>query len=69
MIASTKRQLSTHAGRRTAVTRCCFMAAVMLPVAGWARVRLSAHTFAQVVAGSLVGALIAATVYPFLTRL
>ncbi|MEU7902731.1 phosphoesterase PA-phosphatase [Actinoplanes sp. NPDC049118] len=35
-------------------------------LAGWSRVRLSAHTTAQVVAGALVGALIAATVFPAL---
>jgi membrane-associated phospholipid phosphatase len=32
----------------------------------WARVRLSAHTPAQVVAGALVGATIAGTVFPLL---
>ncbi|MEV4636301.1 phosphoesterase PA-phosphatase [Actinoplanes sp. NPDC049548] len=35
-------------------------------LACWARVRLSAHTPAQVVAGALVGGLIAATVFPAL---
>ncbi|AGZ46069.1 hypothetical protein [Actinoplanes friuliensis] len=33
-------------------------------LACWARIRLSAHTPAQVVAGALVGALIAGTVFP-----
>lgn len=33
-------------------------------LACWARIRLSAHTPAQVVAGALVGAVIAATVFP-----
>lgn len=35
-------------------------------LAAWARVRLSAHTVAQVVVGALVGALIAGTVFPAL---
>ena len=35
-------------------------------LACWARVRLSAHTTAQVIVGALVGALIAATVFPAL---
>jgi hypothetical protein len=35
-------------------------------LAGWARVRLSAHTGAQVIAGALVGAVIAGTVFPAL---
>jgi len=35
-------------------------------LACWARVRLSAHTPAQVVAGAVVGALIAGTVFPAL---
>ena len=35
-------------------------------LAGWARVRLSAHTRAQVLAGALVGAVIAGTVFPAL---
>lgn len=35
-------------------------------LACWSRVRLSAHTTPQVVAGALVGALIAATVFPAL---
>lgn len=37
-----------------------------VPLAAWARVRLSAHTMAQVVAGALVGAFIAGTVFPAL---
>ena len=35
-------------------------------LACWSRLRLSAHTTAQVVAGALVGALIAGTVFPAL---
>jgi membrane-associated phospholipid phosphatase len=31
----------------------------------WARVRLTAHTPAQVVVGAMVGALIAGTVFPY----
>jgi len=38
----------------------------LVVLAGWARVRLSAHTTAQVVVGALVGALIAGTVFPAL---
>ena len=38
----------------------------LVPLIGWSRLRLSAHTLAQVVAGSLVGALIAGTVFPVL---
>ena len=39
-------------------------AAPLVPLIGWARVRLSAHTVAQVVAGAIAGALIAGTVFP-----
>jgi membrane-associated phospholipid phosphatase len=35
-------------------------------LACWARVRLSAHTRAQVIVGALVGAVIAGTVFPVL---
>ena len=38
----------------------------LVALACWARVRLSAHTRAQVIAGALVGALIAGTVFPAL---
>lgn len=38
----------------------------LVPLVGWSRLVLSAHTLAQVVAGSTVGALIAATVFPAL---
>ncbi|WP_305785093.1 phosphoesterase PA-phosphatase [Symbioplanes lichenis] len=38
----------------------------LVVLAGWARVRLSAHTTAQVVAGALVGAVIAGSVFPAL---
>jgi hypothetical protein len=38
----------------------------LVPLAAWARVCLSAHTVAQVVAGALVGAFIAGTVFPAL---
>ena len=41
-------------------------AAPLVPLIGWSRLRLSAHTPAQVVAGTLVGALIAGTVFPLL---
>jgi hypothetical protein len=37
-------------------------------LACWARIRLSAHTTAQVVAGALVGAVIAGAVFPALRR-
>jgi membrane-associated phospholipid phosphatase len=42
------------------------LSAPLVPLIGWSRVRLSAHTPAQVVAGVLVGALIAGTVFPAL---
>ncbi|MBM2614365.1 phosphoesterase PA-phosphatase [Actinoplanes sp. LDG1-06] len=45
------------------------VALIGVPVAllvGWSRLVLSAHTVAQVVAGTLVGALIAGTVFPVL---
>lgn len=38
----------------------------LVPLIGWSRLVLSAHTLGQVVAGSTVGALIAATVFPAL---
>lgn len=41
-------------------------AAVLVPLIGWARVRLGAHTVAQVLVGALAGALIAGTVFPAL---
>jgi len=41
-------------------------AAPLVPLIGWARVRLAAHTAGQVVAGTIVGALIAGTVFPVL---
>ena len=43
------------------------LAGVPLVLLGcWARVRLTAHTPAQVVVGALVGAVIAGTVFPAL---
>lgn len=36
----------------------------VVPLVGWARVRLAAHTVAQVVVGALVGALVAALTFP-----
>jgi len=67
-------KMSIHAGvaAGTAATLIAVygvVALVSVPfvvVACWARVRLSAHTLAQVVAGALVGATIAATVFPAL---
>jgi membrane-associated phospholipid phosphatase len=38
--------------------------ALLVPLIGWSRVRLKAHTLAQVVAGTVVGALIGGTVFP-----
>lgn len=38
----------------------------LVPLVGWARVRLGAHTVAQVITGALAGALIAGTVFPAL---
>lgn len=38
----------------------------LVPLIGWSRLVLKAHTLAQVVAGSTVGALIASTVFPAL---
>nr|WP_250005716.1 phosphoesterase PA-phosphatase [Actinoplanes sp. M2I2] len=38
----------------------------LVPLVGWSRLVLSAHTLAQVVAGTAVGAVIAATVFPAL---
>ncbi|WP_236030405.1 phosphatase PAP2 family protein [Paractinoplanes lichenicola] len=42
------------------------LAVPLVPLIGWSRLVLAAHTFAQVVAGTLVGALIAGTVFPVL---
>ncbi|MCO8269194.1 phosphoesterase PA-phosphatase [Actinoplanes sp. TRM 88003] len=42
------------------------LAVPLVPLIGWSRVVLKAHTPAQVVAGTLVGALIAGTVFPLL---
>jgi len=42
------------------------MAAPLVPLICWARVRLSAHTVAQVAAGAVVGAAIAGVVFPAL---
>ncbi|MGX6600984.1 phosphoesterase PA-phosphatase [Micromonosporaceae bacterium Da 78-11] len=39
----------------------------LVPLICWSRLRLSAHTLGQVVAGTLVGAVIAGTVFPALT--
>jgi hypothetical protein len=67
-------KMSIHAG--VAAGTVATLVAVYGPVAligvpavllaCWSRIRLSAHTPAQVVAGALVGALIAATVFPAL---
>jgi len=38
----------------------------LVPLIGWSRLVLKAHTLGQIVAGSLVGALIAGTVFPLL---
>jgi hypothetical protein len=42
------------------------VAVPLVPLIGWSRLVLSAHTLGQVVAGSTVGAVIAATVFPLL---
>ncbi|GID27606.1 phosphoesterase PA-phosphatase [Paractinoplanes brasiliensis] len=42
------------------------IAVPLVPLVGWSRLVLSAHTLAQVIAGTLVGALIAGTVFPVL---
>ncbi len=39
-------------------------AAPLIPLICWARVRLSAHTVPEVVAGAIAGALIAGTLFP-----
>jgi len=67
-------KMSIHAG--VAAGTVATLVAVYGPVAlvgaplallaCWSRLRLSAHTMAQVVAGALVGALIAGTVFPAL---
>ena len=67
-------KMSIHAGvaAGTAATLIAIygpLALLCVPLvllAGWSRVRLSAHTSAQVIAGALVGALIAGTVFPAL---
>jgi hypothetical protein len=43
-----------------------WLAAPLVPLIGWSRLRLSAHTAPQVIAGALVGAAIAGTVFPVL---
>lgn len=40
--------------------------APLVPLIGWSRVRLSAHTCGQVIAGTVTGAVIAGTVFPIL---
>lgn len=67
-------KMSIHAG--VAAGTVAALTAVYGPVAllgaplvilgGWARVRLTAHTPAQVVVGALAGALIAGTIFPAL---
>ena len=67
-------KMSIHAG--VAAGTVAALTAVYGPVAllgaprvllgGWARVRLTAHTPAQVVVGALAGALIAGTIFPLL---
>ena len=67
-------KMSIHAGvasgtvaALTAVYGPVALAGVPLVVlGGWARVRLTAHTPAQVVVGALTGALIAGTIFPAL---
>lgn len=67
-------KMSIHAGvaAGTAATLIALYGWVALPavplvlLACWARVRLSAHTTAQVIAGAAVGAVIAGTVFPAL---
>jgi membrane-associated phospholipid phosphatase len=41
-------------------------ASPLVPLIGWARIRLRAHTTAQVVVGSVLGALVAGAVFPAL---
>ena len=43
-----------------------FAALPVVPLVGWARLRLAAHTLAQVIVGAGVGALVAALVFPSL---
>ena len=67
-------KMSIHAG--VAAGALATLTAIYGPVAllgaplvvlgGWARVRLTAHTPAQVVVGALAGALVAGTVFPML---
>ncbi|MFI1991145.1 phosphoesterase PA-phosphatase [Actinoplanes sp. NPDC020271] len=67
-------KMSIHAG--VAAGTLATLTAIYGPVAllgvplvvlgGWARVRLTAHTPAQVVVGALAGALVAGTVFPVL---
>ncbi|MEV4704071.1 phosphoesterase PA-phosphatase [Actinoplanes sp. NPDC049316] len=69
-------KMSIHAG--VAAGTAATLTAVYGPIAllsvpfvllaCWARVRLSAHTVAQVLAGAIVGAAIAATVFPALRQ-
>jgi hypothetical protein len=67
-------KLSIHAGVAAGTTavliavygRWALLAVPVALLSCWARVRLSAHTPAQVVAGALVGAVIAGTVFPAL---
>jgi hypothetical protein len=67
-------KMSIHAGvaAGTAATLTAIygplalLAVPLVLLACWARVRLSAHTTAQVITGALVGALIAGTVFPAL---
>lgn len=40
--------------------------AAVVALVGWSRVRLGAHTVAQVLVGALIGALVAGTVFPLL---
>jgi hypothetical protein len=67
-------KMSIHTGvaAGTAATLTALYGPIMLLtvplvlLSGWARVRLSAHTTAQVIVGALVGATIAGTVFPAL---
>jgi len=67
-------KMSIHAGvaAGTAMTLTvvygpwALLSVPLVLLAGWARVRLSAHTGAQVIAGALVGAVIAGTIFPAL---
>ena len=67
-------KMSIHAGvaagtAATLISLYGWVALLTVPLvllACWARVRLSAHTTAQVIAGAVVGAVIAGTVFPAL---